>query len=130
VIASRPAGVLLLFVCGCGGATAPNKLPSGKYVPFDKQLAKDSFVKFLDTWKRGESMAGLQEKSISVLVTDSDCTAGERLVAFRIIDMDHEGDSLHPVAELTLRSAQGEERTETINYVVVTKPIVTIMRGK
>jgi hypothetical protein len=120
----------VLFACGCGSSPAPNKLPSGKYIKFDEQLAKDSFGKFLETWKRGETVAGLQEKSISILVSDLDCLSGAKLVSYRIIEPQRvEGDALHVAAELRLRSREGKERTETIDYVVVTSPHVTIMRG-
>jgi hypothetical protein len=110
----------LLLIAGCGGQSGPVKL--------DKQLAKDSFTTFLETWKRGETPDSLRQKS-AITSRDEDWNAGAKLVSYRVVDIEKDdGSNLHAVVELDLQDPTGEQRTSQVTYVVGTSPVITVFR--
>jgi hypothetical protein len=114
------AAALLLSFGGCGS--------SGRPMPLDKQLAKDSFNVFLESWKRGEQQTALKDKSPSIIANDPDWAAGAKLKSYKPVNLEKDdGSNLHPTVELVLQTKQGEQTTQ-VTYVVGTSPVITVFR--
>src|SRR5207248_8706781 len=111
----------LLMVTGCGG-------PSGKPMPLDKQVAKDSFKTFLEAWKAGEQQTALKDKTPSIIANDPAWAKGAKLASYTIVDMEKDdGSNLHPTAELVLQTDEGQH-TSRITYVVSSHSKITVFR--
>jgi hypothetical protein len=109
-----------LTIGGCGGSRGPMTL--------DKQVAKDAFTTFLESWKRGEQLTALKDKTPPIIANDPDWAAGAKLVSYKPINMEKDdGSNLHPTVELVLQTAAGQQ-TQRITYVVSSHPKITVFR--
>ena len=82
-------------------------------MPLNKQLAKDSFTAFLESWKRGEQQTALKDKSPSIVANDPDWSAGAKLVSYQLVNVEKDdGSNLHPTVELTLQTAEGRRQSQ------------------
>lgn len=109
----------LLLVVGC---TAPSG-PAG----LDVDLARQSFRRFLDTWKRGGTTAELKAGSPPLIVGDPDWESGVKLLSYVIVEGKerNDGTNLHITVRLTLGD---KKAVSEVAYVVGTRPVVTIQR--
>ena len=111
----------LLIVSGCGSSPT-------KPMPLDKQVAKDSFTTFLESWKRGEQQAGLKDKTPSIIGTDPEWAGGAKLISYQVVDVEKDdGSNLHPTVDLVLQTAEGQQKSR-VTYIVGTHPVITVGR--
>jgi len=114
--------LLLLGLLSCVGCAAPAE-PQG----LDVELARQSFQRFLETWKRGGTIAELKSGSPSLIVGDPDWEAGMKLASFVMVEGKerNDGTNLH----LTVRLTLGDKKAVSeVAYVIGTRPVVTIQR--
>jgi hypothetical protein len=119
----RLLGACLLVSASWGCArTAAN-------LPLDKELARESFRVFLESWQHGDKPESLKERSPSIVSGDPDWESGKRLLGFRIVDDQHDdGTNSHITVELQLEGRRGSPTTSQLTYVVGTSPVITIFR--
>lgn len=116
--------VLLALVAGAVGCEQ-----GARRLSLDKDLARESFVTFLEAWKQGERPAALNERSPQIIAGDADWNAGRKLVGYRVLGTESDdGTNLHTTAALVVLDANGREHKQQVTYIVGTSPVVTIFR--
>lgn len=109
----------LLTGCGDGG---------GRDLSLDKELARSSLAKFLDSWKQGQTPAALESADPPITGRDVDWDNGLKLADYKIESAETvDGSNLHLSAALTI---QGQPQSRTVTYVVGTSPVVTVFRAE
>lgn len=107
------AGFLsVMFFCGCSQET-----PS---YPLDKELARSSVQKAMQSWVDGKTPNDLQP---DVVVGDSAWNKGQKLVSFEILTDEEksDGSNLHISVKRKFESSKSK-----VTYIVGTTPVVTI----
>jgi hypothetical protein len=121
-VTNRPAGalavVMLLLVGGCGGAGGGGT----------EQEARTALTKALDAWKAGRSAADMRNEDPEVIVGDSDWKQGRKLVAYEIGSGMFDGKNLRVPVTLTVAQPPRGNRKFVVNYIVGTRPVITIFR--
>jgi hypothetical protein len=123
LVANGLAGVLavamLLFVAGCGGAGSQGG---------NEDEARTALTKALDAWKAGRTAADMRQESPEVVVGDSDWKQGRKLLAYEIGRGMFDGKNLRVPVTLTVAQPPRSNRKLVVNYIVGTKPVITIFR--
>jgi hypothetical protein len=121
-VTNRMAGALAvamsLVVAGCGGAVGGGT----------EQDARTALTTALDAWKAGHSAANMRHEDPEVVVGDSDWKQGRKLVAYEIGSGLFDGKNLRVPVTLTLAQPPRGNRKLVVNYIVGTRPVVTIFR--
>lgn len=114
--------VLLVAVLGC--TKGPQRAD-----PVDPETARNTLRVVLESWKKGERPAALQQRTPPVVVQDMDWETGHQLIDYQIKGPDAAEDAnlLCPVT-LTLRSPEGEVLNKDVTYIVGTSPRLTVFR--
>lgn len=119
VCRSSMAAAACLVLVGCSRTNAPTDVPA----------AKAALTAALETWKSGQPVTALQERSPSVLMVDQAWQKGERLESFETTgEGSDDGVNLHCAVNLVLCNKQGVRRNEAVTYIVGTSPSITIFR--
>jgi hypothetical protein len=109
-------------LAGCG---------SGVYQsgPVDTDIASETLLLVMDTWKEGETPDSLQEQTPKVVVQDLDWTSGMKLVNYEVLgDSKAVNANLIAKVKLTLEDKSGTQSEKTVTYVVGTSPALTVFR--
>jgi hypothetical protein len=109
---------MLLLVGGCGGAGGGGT----------EQEARTALTKALDAWKAGRSAADMRNEDPEVIVGDSDWKQGRKLVAYEIGSGMFDGKNLRVPVTLTVAQPPRGNRKFVVNYIVGTRPVITIFR--
>lgn len=108
-----------LMVSGCD--------QGARDLALDRNLARQSFVQFLETWKDGGRPGDLKEGDPAMIVGESTWEGGWSLTSYRLVDTKtDDGTNLHATAELVLRNPAGREVKSIKTYIVGTSPVITI----
>ena len=118
LLAGTLAFAMLLVVAGCGGAGGGGT----------EQEARTALTKALDAWKAGHSAANMRNEDPEVVVGDSDWKQGRKLVAYEIGSGLFDGKNLRVPVILTVAQPPRGNRKLVVNYIVGTRPVVTIFR--
>jgi hypothetical protein len=118
-LASIAALAMLLQFVGCGGV--------GGGVGNEEE-ARTTLTKALDAWKAGRSAADMRSEEPEVVVGDSDWKQGRKLVAYEIGSGMFDGKNLRVPVTLTVAQPPRGNRKLVVNYIVGTRPVVTIFR--
>ncbi len=112
--------ISMATMCGCGPVPVPVSDPA---------LAKQLLEETLENWKAGESWDSLQKKTQPVYVTEDLWRARCRLTNFSVLG---EGElmasNIRFRVQLKCTSLTGKTTDRTVNYLVTTKPALTIAR--
>ncbi len=112
----------LLFSLGCGRGAVRLSL--------DREVAHQSLLTFLESWKQGERPEGLKQRSPAIVAGDWAWESGQRIISYRIVgDPTDDGANLHSTVEVTTEGARGRRKKEQITYIVGTSPVITIFRN-
>jgi hypothetical protein len=123
LVTVKPASVvavaMLLHLAGCG-ATAGG---SGT-----EEEARMALTKALDAWKAGRTATDMRQESPEVVVGDSDWKQGRKLIAYEIGSGLFDDKNLRVPVTLTVAQPPRGNRKLVVNYIVGTRPVVTIFR--
>jgi hypothetical protein len=121
-VTNKSASVLvvamLLLVAGCGGAGGGGT----------EQEARTALTNALDAWKAGRTATDMRSENPEVVVGDSDWKQGRKLVAYEIGSGMFDGKNLRVPVTLTVAQPPRGNRKLVVNYIVGTRPVVTIFR--
>jgi hypothetical protein len=113
-------GIPAVMVCGCGGKSESDYVPSDETVQHALQSA-------LIAWQNGKSPGILEGTSPPVQVVDAQWQSGEKLKSFEILGEDEaEGAPRWFAVKLILDS--GKE--QNVHYVVVGQKSVVVFRDE
>jgi hypothetical protein len=112
------AAALVLQLAGCGGGG----------VPTTEEAAREALATALDAWKAGRKADEMRQQTPEVVVGDSYWRQGLRLVGYEIGGGKFDGKNLRVPVTLTIAQPPGGHRKLAVNYIVGTKPVVTIFR--
>jgi hypothetical protein len=113
-------GILAATVCGCGGKSESDYVPSDETVQHALESA-------LTAWKSGKSPGILEGTSPPVQVVDGQWQSGQKLKSFEILGEDEaEGAPRWFAVKLILESGQ----EQNIHYVVVGQKPVWVFRDE
>lgn len=117
--------LLLMAVCvpnsGCSG--------SGNADSVRPDLAKDTLVSVLNSWKEGKPIESLQKASPAIVVQDVDWTAGAKLSGYELLSSGEAiGANLSIEVKLDLVDAEGKTETKQVWYLAGTDPVLTVFR--
>ena len=101
---------------------------SGGGVPATEEAARGALDAALDAWKSGRKAEEMRQQTPEVVVGDSDWKQGRRLVAYQIGTGMFDGKNLRVPVTLTLAQPPSGNRRLVVNYIVGTKPVVTLFR--
>jgi hypothetical protein len=108
----------LLLCAGCGGGG----------VSATEEAAHDALTKALDAWKAGRKADEMRQERPEFVVGDRDWKQGRRLVGYEIADGKFDGKNLRVPVSLTMLQPPRGNRKFVVNYIVGTRPVVTIFR--
>lgn len=119
------AVILVLAVCtqnfGCSGSATSD--------PVRPDVAKDTLVSALNSWKEGKTAESLRKESTEIVVQDVDWTAGAKLNGYELMDDGEEiGANLSIEVRLDLVDQEGKSASKQVWYVVGTDPVLTVFR--
>ena len=117
-LAGALAAAMLLIVAGCGRAGGGGT----------EQEARTALTKALDAWKAGVSATNMRNENPEVVVGDADWKQGRKLVAYEIGSGSFDGKNLRVPVTLTVAQPPRGSRKLVINYIVGTRPVITIFR--
>lgn len=118
-LASIIALIMLPPLVGCGGSG----IGSG-----GNEEARAALNKALDAWKAGRSAAEMRSEDPEIVVGDSDWKQGKKLVAYEIGSGMFDGKNLRVPVTLTVAQPPRGNRKLVVNYIVGTRPVITIFR--
>jgi len=112
----------LLVAVGCQTPAEANRV--------DPALARETLESVLRSWQAGDPIDSWQSKKPPVTVQDLDWKTGLKLSSFEILN---EGDAVDanlfcPV-KLSLVDAAQKTSTQTVTYIVGTRPVCTVFRS-
>ncbi len=111
-----------LLLAGCG---------SGPYqsAPVDADLARETLMSVMESWKNGETVESLKEDTPAIVVQDFDWVGGMKLLDYEVVD-DGKPESANLIArvKLSLEDREGMKSEKTVIYVVGTAPVLTVFR--
>lgn len=119
-LASIIALTMLPPLVGCGG--------SGSGSGGNEEEARAALNKALDAWKAGRSAAEMRSEDPEIVVGDSDWKQGKKLVAYEISSGMFDGKYLRVPVTLTVAQPPRGNRKLVVNYIVGTRPVITIFR--
>jgi len=97
--------------------------------PVDRELAQQSLVAVLDSWKNGGNPNDLKSHSPAIIVQDFDWMTGYRLVDYRLLDkVFDDGPNLRCPVKLQMMNPQGRKVEKQVRYMVGTDPAITVFR--
>src|SRR5260221_498099 len=76
------AGLAVVALVGVFWLVRGDKRPA---LALDKMLAKDSLKSALDSWKKGEVMAELKNRSPAIIVGEQDWRDGNKLLDYQFV---------------------------------------------
>jgi hypothetical protein len=117
-LASIAMVAMLLPLVGCGGGRGAG----------NEEEARTALTSALDAWKAGRSATDMRNETPEVVVGDSDWKQGRKLVAYEIGSGVFDGKNLRVPVTLTMAQPSRGNRKLVVNYIVGTKPVVTIFR--
>ncbi|HEV3263534.1 MAG TPA: hypothetical protein VG013_42250 [Gemmataceae bacterium] len=114
-------GIAVIVIVGC---SRPQRAG-----PVNPSAAREALRTSLESWKKGDQMRSLRERSPAIVVQDLDWEAGYRLIDYQIIGdgKDDNVNLLCPV-QLTLVDKQGRQVKKKVSYIVSTDPRITVFR--
>lgn len=99
-----------------------------KNLPVTPDLATQSLEAALSSWKQGESLAALDQRTPPITVGDFAWREGRKLSDYRLIgEAKTDGFNVRYDVELKFADAQGAA-VEHVSYIVGTSPAITIFR--
>jgi len=115
-------GIVMTVIVGC--ASRPQRAG-----PVNPSVAREALRASLESWKKGEQMRSLRERSPAIIVQDLDWEAGYRLTDYQIIgDGKDDTVNLRCPVQLTLVDTQGHQVKKKVRYIVSTDPGITVFR--
>jgi len=118
----QSTALLVLLLAGC--STGPRRAAD-----VEPEKARDALRTALESWKKGDKPAALQQRSPAITVQDMDWESGARLMSYELKDEGTAYDAnLYCTVQLTLRPAQGPEVKKEVTYIVGTSPVLTVFR--
>jgi hypothetical protein len=108
----------LMQAVGCGGGG----------VPATEEAARGALTAALDAWKAGRKAEEMRQETPEVVVGDADWKLGRRLVGYQIGTGMFDGKNLRVPVTLTIAQPPRGNRQLVVNYIVGTKPVVTLFR--
>lgn len=115
-------GLVLLGVCGCGGASSPVAVTS-------PDRARTALKDAMESWKRGDPYGAPQDLSPPIRVADEDWLSGAKLLDYRLDAGDQLiGTSLRCPVSITLKDAKGRKTKRQVLYSVNTEPVLSVVR--
>jgi hypothetical protein len=110
---------LLLSAVGCGGND------SGAA---SEESARAALTNALDAWKSGRTADEMRRQTPEVVVGDSAWKQGRKLTSYQIGNGQFDGKNLRVPVTLTLAQPPRGSNKLIVNYIVSTKPVITIFR--
>ena len=110
---------LLLCLAGCGGSGGGGG---------NELEAREALTKALDAWKAGRKADEMRNENPEVIVGDPDWKDGRRLTAYQIGSGMFDGKNLRVPVTLTVEQPPRGQRKVVANYIVGTRPVVTLFR--
>lgn len=117
-LASIAIVAMLLQLVGCGSGSGAG----------NEEEARTALTTALDAWKAGRSAADMRNETPEVVVGDSDWKQGRKLVAYEVGNGTFDGKNLRVPVTLTVAQPPRGNRKLVVNYIVGTRPVVTIFR--
>lgn len=112
-------GAALLSGCGEGAPTAP-----------DAAEAKETLVKALESWQKGETVEAQKSASPSIVVSDMKWERGDKLKRYEVEESPKPSGAQQKFrVSLWFTDAKGKEKKEVAHYEVGTHPIHTVFRS-
>ena len=114
------SAVVLLAVTFTG---CTSRLPP----PTDPAEARAALQAALDTWKRGEALATLQERTPPIQFADLQWESGARLLKYEIAAAEQRGLGMRITVKMSLEAKGGQRRDTTTVYTAETQPRIVIV---
>jgi hypothetical protein len=112
--------ICLALLVGCS---------SGNPHPVKVDVAQQTLESTMESWKEGKTPDDLKNESPSVVVQDTEWSAGTKLLSYEIIGEGKPVDAnLIAKVKLKLSNTEGKETEKTVTYVVGTSPVLTVFR--
>ncbi|MEZ6087333.1 MAG: hypothetical protein R3C05_04750 [Pirellulaceae bacterium] len=114
--------LLLLVIPSCGPRRA---------APVDADLAEQTLLRVLETWKSGGTISQLRSADQPVVVQDASWTEGKTLESYTLVgDGWVEDANLFQDVELTFAPEAGRRSVpKRVTYVIGTDPVITVFRA-
>lgn len=108
----------VVLIAGCSGKKPPE--------PVDAEQARELLCDVLESWKNGDTIAALRDRSPPVIVADEDWLEGARLTRFQLKDPgDLVGTNLRAQVTLHLQDRRGQNLApRTVEYIVSPNSVV------
>lgn len=93
----------------------------------DPELARASLTTALESWKKGEKPASLQDHTPKIIVADTNWESGYKLQKYTITGNErNDGTNLHVTVDLVFQDEKKRTRQASPEYVVGTSPVITV----
>jgi hypothetical protein len=113
---------LLLIALAAAGCTSGHQVH-----PVSPDQAKQTLVTVLNGWKEGKQPDAWRSQMPEIVVQDVDWSMGKKLVGYEIVSDKAIDSNLHCEVKLTIEEG-GEQKTQTVTYLVGTSPVLTVFR--
>jgi hypothetical protein len=116
------AAAVLIASCGCESVPAPPPPP-------DHDAAKQTLLRALSSWQKGETVEGMGKASPSIRVSEPKWEGGDKLTKFEVQGSGKpRGDQQSFQVTLWLTSAKGRSTKEVAEYLVSINPVESVTR--
>jgi hypothetical protein len=116
----------LVAIVICGFAVGCSK---ERVAPVDEPGAREALRTTLESWRNGDLIGAIKDRSPSIVAQDMDWEAGRTLIKYEVLDEGrNESVNLRIPVDLTLRDQAGKEVKKKVKYVVGTSPVITVFR--
>jgi len=121
----RRAVWALVLVAACALTAGCDR--GARSLKLDPELARTSLSAALESWKKGERPAALQDRSPVITVTDANWESGYKLEKYTVTgDEKNDGTNLHITVDLVTRDNKNRPRQSSVTYTVGTSPVITV----
>ncbi len=110
--------LLALTFTGCTSRLPP---------PTDPAEARAALQTALDTWKRGEALETLTERTPPIQFADLQWESGARLLKYEIAAAEQRGLGMRITVKMSLEAKGGQRRDTTTVYTAETQPRIVIV---
>jgi hypothetical protein len=110
----------ILLIAGCSSSMAEK---------VDPEQARSALNTALDAWKGGKSNSDLAALEPSLLMNESDWSAGNRLLDYKMEENGRlHGRQVRWVVQIKLQDKSGKVRERKATYIIDTIPRIVIVR--
>ncbi|GIX04372.1 MAG: hypothetical protein KatS3mg114_0241 [Planctomycetaceae bacterium] len=94
-----------------------------------EDVARETLRRVLNLWQEGAPLEAAQQTSPTVVVQDSDWSAGARLLSYQCLDSgEPRNANLVIRVQLTLQTNDQRPQSKVVTYIVSTSPRLTVFR--